>query len=692
MSAQGSVARIARAIIPLSASLLILGLTGCNLAIPGLTANNPGVSATASAQFSAERAISPTAPLKTPTSTATPILPTPTTALPTSTPQVTATSTGVTTETLLTLKNTFIPVNDPIELSRRLLGVNALTSTAALPAPQYRLGKKESFWTGAHRQPFTLRYITEHAYFWIADNISYRQADLVELGNAFEDDIYPTDREFFGSEWSPGIDGDPHIYILYTKNLGTDVGGYFGTDDEYPPSMNTYSNGHEMFYINADYAELAEPNAIGILAHEYQHMITWNQDRNESLWLNEGFSELAIGLNGLFSESNYAYLAHPDIQLNDWSAEDEQASLHYSASYLFVTYFNDRFGDSATKALAANPDNDLASVETTLQDMAAVDPETGQPVTAEGFFMDWASTNFLMDPKVIDGRYTYKYLPEATPAQPTETFDTCPVSTKARSVHQFGVDYIRFTCPGHYMLHFEGITQLPMLSQSPHSGDYAMWSNNAPLSDTSLTRTFDLSGYLAPITLTYWISYQLWENWGYVHLEASTDGENWQILRTPSGTAKGVDGSNYGWSYTGFSGKDVPAWTQETIDLSQFTGQNVTLRFEFVSGAGDPIEGFLLDDIAIPQIGYATDFEADAGGWQAVGWARIQNVLPQKYGLALISVGDITTVQNLALNPDNTADIPIDIGDGVDSVVLVVAGTTPFTRQTAPYHFSVAVP
>ncbi len=694
---KGNIARIMRAIVPLSTSLLILGililgLTGCNLTIPTLTTINPRITKTAVSQINTETVVSSTALIKTSTPTATPIPATPSATIPPPTPQITATQGLVTTETLVTLENTFIPVNDPLELSLRLLGVNNLTSTAAPPAPHYQLGAKESFWIGSFRRPFILRYITDHAYFWIADNITYSQGDLVKLASTFEDEIYPTDREFFGTEWSPGEDGDSHIYILYTKNLGTDVGGYFGTDDEYPPSLNKYSNGHEMFYINADYAELDEPNAIGILAHEFQHMITWNQDRNESLWLNEGFSELAISLNGLFSESNYAYLSHPDLQLNDWSADDEQAALHYSASYLFVTYFLDRFGESATKALAANPDNDLTSVETTLRAMQVVDPETGQPVTAESFFMDWAATNYLMDPAVIDGRYTYKYLPEATPAQPTESFDTCPVSTKARSVHQFGVDYIRFTCPGHYVLHFEGITQLPMLSQSPHSGNYAMWSNNNPLSDTSLTQSFDLTGYSGPLTLNYWTWYQLWENWGYVYLEASTDGENWQIIHTPSGTSDDPNGGSFGWAYTGFSGKDVAVWKQETIDLSQFAGQKLTLRFEFVSAAGESGEGFLLDDISIPQIGYATDFEADDGGWQAAGWARIQNVLPQKYGLALISVGDITTVQNLTLNPDNIADIPIDIGDGVDSVVLVVAGTTRFTRQTAPYHFTVTAP
>ena len=43
--------------------------------------------------------------------------------------------------------------------------------------------------------------------------------DLSDLADSFENQIYPTDRAFFGSEWTPGVDGDPHIYILYARGL-----------------------------------------------------------------------------------------------------------------------------------------------------------------------------------------------------------------------------------------------------------------------------------------------------------------------------------------------------------------------------------------------------------------------------------------------------------------------------------------
>ena len=99
-----------------------------------------------------------------------------------------------------------------------------------------------------------------------------------------------------------------------------------------------------------------------------------------------------------------------------------------------------------------------------------------------------------------------------------------------------------------------------------------------------------------------------------------------------------------------------------------------------------------MDDISIPEIGYSADFETDNAGWQAEGWARIQNILPQSYRLALISEGEATQVQYITLDPDTTVNIPFTISVGVESVTLVVTGTTRFTRQLAPYRFSVSQP
>jgi hypothetical protein len=123
------------------------------------------------------------------------------------------------------------------------------------------------------------------------------------------------------------------------------------------------------------------------------------------------------------------------------------------------------------------------------------------------------------------------------------------------------------------------------------------------------------------------------------------------------------------------------------VDLSEYAGKIVQLRFEYVTDAAVNGEGFLFDDISIPQINYFSDFETDQGGWESAGWARIQNNLPQTYRLALITKGKTTNVEYIPLKAGNVADITLNLGGDIDEATLMVAGTTRFTRQEADYQF-----
>jgi immune inhibitor A len=123
--------------------------------------------------------------------------------------------------------------------------------------------------------------------------------------------------------------------------------------------------------------------------------------------------------------------------------------------------------------------------------------------------------------------------------------------------------------------------------------------------------------------------------------------------------------------------------------LSDFAGENFLLRFEYVTDGAVNGRGFLLDDVAVPEIGYATDFEVDNGGWEAAGFARIQNVLPQTFHISVISNGRQPVVQTFTLAGGEPFEIPISVGGDVDEVVLVVSGTTRYTREPANYQFSV---
>jgi hypothetical protein len=250
-----------------------------------------------------------------------------------------------------------------------------------------------------------------------------------------------------------------------------------------------------------------------------------------------------------------------------------------------------------------------------------------------------------------------------------------------RSVKQYGVDYIKIDCSGDYTLRFEASTIARLLPEDPYSGSYAFWSNKGDESDMTLTREFDFTGVSAPITFSFQTWYDLEEDYDYLYFEVSEDGETWEIITTPSGTDEDPSGNSYGWSYNGVTG----GWIQEEIDLSAYAGKKIFVRFEYVTDAAVNGEGMLIDDVSVEAINYFADFETSEDGWRSDGFVRVQNALPQTFRLALIKQGSTTTVEMITVSDDQTAEIPVSIGGDVDSVTLVVSGTTRFTREEASY-------
>lgn len=597
---------------------------------------------------------------------------------------------SVSNETIEVLENTIVPDNIPRELACRLDGKCNVPEVITESAAPLSVGAKQNFWvhnldTNINDEvPATLQYVTPHVYFWVADDVDFKESEMKALVDTFENKMYPTNREFFGSEWSPGIDGDEHIYILYSRGLGSSVAGYFSSSDSTHPLIQEFSNGHEMFLFNADNTPLGGDYAYSVLAHEFQHMIHWNNDLNETSWLNEGSAELAVHINGYQTGGfDWMYISDPDLQLNDWPNDQNATSPHYGAGFLFMTYFLDRFGEEATQLLVKDPANGLDSVDDVLTEVGATDALTGQPITADAFFMDWVVTNFLLDKSISDGRYVYNNYSAANRASATESIFNCPQPPASYTVHQYGVDYIAIECPGDYTIQFTGSTVTGLLPADPYSGDYAFWSNKGDESDMTLTREFDFTNVSGPIELSFRTWYDIETDWDYVYVEASENGETWEILTTPSGTGTDPSGNSYGWGYTGVT-RD---WIEEKVDLSAYAGKVVSIRFEYITDAAVNGEGFMVDDIRVDAAGYSSDFEADEGGWAAEGFVRIQNALPQTFGLALILTSD-SSVTMIPLNPDQTAEIPISLQSG-ETAYLVVSGTTRFTRETASYQIEI---
>ena len=611
---------------------------------------------------------------------------------PTATPVVEVTrppSDDVPVDTLETLQTAIVPENDPYELACRLKGICNVPRT--VESKEYQVGDKEKFWVlnsdtiEHHQVDATLLYITPHTYFWAEDGIDVDEGDMKKLMDTFEEEIYPTNREFFGSESNPGIDGDPHIFIIYASGYGSSVAGYFNSSDAYNPLIKEYSNAHETYFLSST-QDLGVEYTYATLAHEFVHMIQFPSDRNDSTWMNEGFAEIGAFINGYgVGGWDWAYASAPDLQLTDWNAEPGTNGPHYGQSFLYLAYFLDRFGENATKAVVSEPEDGLASIDTALATLDITDPQTGQIVTADDVFMDWAAAMYLQDASVGDGRYVYHNYPNAPQTSDTETVYDCPQSPMTRPVFQYGIDYIGIQCPGEHTLTFSGSTQVGLLPADAYSGSYAFWSNKGDESGMSLTREFDFTETDGPIEISYWTWYEIEEDWDYLYLEASTDGKTWEILKTPSGTDSNPSGNAYGWGYTGASG----GWIEERVDLSKYAGQKVQIRFEYITDLAVNGEGMLIDDVSVDAIGYFSDFESDDGGWVESGFVRVQNSLPQTFRLALIKEGSDTTVEMIEVSEEQTAEIPLSIGGDVDSVTLVVSGTTRFTREVGSYTIEI---
>lgn len=626
----------------------------------------------------------------TPTATPELLRPTEDTSLP---PQ-----SGLPYQTRAALEDTLVPEADLVDLASRLLGIHDVPDTAPDFNAPYQVGAHKQFWVTnsdtnvSFQVDTTLQYVTDHLYVWIGDDIEFDEDDLAGFATTFENKIYPTNREFFGSEWSPGIDDDPHVYMVYVGGIGGGVAGYFGGNETHPLASK-YSNAHEMFVINANNTYFGTTEMESVVAHEFQHMIHWNHDANENLMINEGFSVLSQYLNGYDSSGfDFSYIFNPDYQLNIWpNSEDTYSS--YGSAFLYMTYFLDRFGEEASQQLVAHPENGLKSVDDVLQELDITDPLNGQPYDADALTLDWALANYLGDGSIGDGRYTYHNYPDAPQAYPTEQFSECPQGSQLRSVNQYGVDYIQITCPGEHVINFSGSTQARLLPDSAraYSGDFAYWTNKGDNSDMTLTREFDFSDISGPLTFTFWTWYDIETNYDYAYLLSSTNGKDWEIIQAPSTTSEDPTGNNYGWGYNDLSG-DGPVWIQERVDISHLAGKKVQLRFEYITDTAVNGEGMLVDDIAIPETGYFEDFEGESSDWQADGFVRVSNVLPQTFKLALITFGNKTAVEYLMLTDDNTVEIDLKISDDVDEAVLVVLGTTRYTRQPAAYQLDFSSP
>lgn len=81
-----------------------------------------------------------------------------------------------------------------------------------------------------------------------------------------------------------------------------------------------------------------------------------------------------------------------------------------------------------------------------------------------------------------------------------------------------------------------------------------------------------------------------------------------------------------------------PVWIPQEIDLSGYAGQEIMIRFEYISQPDALNAGFAVDNIAIPELDYTDDAERESD-WMLHGFRQGDNQVEQRYLVQYISTG-----------------------------------------------------
>jgi hypothetical protein len=554
-------------------------------------------------------------------------------------------------------------------------------------SPNYKVGHQDTFEILAEDNnkyfttKATIRAVTPHLYVYVQNGVKFNLAAVQRSVQLFEHRTYPTNHRYFGTEWMPGVDGDPHITCLIADLKSSSAIGYFSAEDEYPRLVNPFSNQREMVYLNA-VMTLPGDNTFNVtLSHEFQHMIHWHMHPHDNGWLNEGMSMVAEKLNTYEpSPEEDAFLGLPQTQLNSWAESGPTSLSHYGAAYFYLSYLYNHYGTGLLHDMLATPRyTDLELVNATLQ-------KRHIPITADDVFARWVVANAIRDPHVAGGIYDYANLPsKVTMPSPRKTpFDD------AEKLAPYTAQYVPIDLPSGtrpFTLHFTAPVGVPVVGVTKSPPFW--WSNRGDMSDTRLVRSFDLQ-HVRHATLHFNAWYDIEKDYDYGYVEASRDGgKTWTTLQAGTTTAADPYGASYGNAFTGKS----KGWHAETVNLSSYAGHKIMLRFEYITDDVFTGQGLLLQGMSIPEIGFHDNYT----GWKQQGFVPIfANSLPANWHVQLIEyTKNSTQVRSLPLTAGSggnfTASLKIDpTKTGVQKLIAVVFYTAPKTTVQLPWHLSAA--
>jgi len=250
------------------------------------------------------------------------------------------------------------------------------------------------------------------------------------------------------------IDNDSLVYLVY-YNVGEFHGymfdGFWQFFDQYYDTTSMrlwgyHSNEVECVYLDCSPNNPAGDYRIAIAAHEFGHMIHWNYDQAESLWVNEGCAELAMWLFGS-PDAISGFNSAPDNDLTKWTGSWADYIKTYLWSLFLYEQYGGRVGTDLIRNIVASP---FVSIEGVDSGFAA----TGLTQRFEEVLDQWVLANVINDTSYLSGRYGY--FGERVPRFGNAGYhSTYPVS-RTNSLDRWAGEYILFQKGRDLQLGFDG--------------------------------------------------------------------------------------------------------------------------------------------------------------------------------------------------------------------------------------------
>ncbi len=651
-----------------------------------------------------ETAVSPTLdPPPTAITQAEPELPTPfPTWAATITPEAALSQTAVSDQQLATyaeLSQVIPPKRDEIGLALAYRGLAAVPPTPAPITIPLTVGTRQQLQiANVDTNTFSiisadLLAISDYAYFWFDVGPGSFTPDaglLAEVATVF-DEAYEMVVHYFSDGYQAGLDGDPRIHIVHASPLALcdvtietvsacGLAGYFSARHQYPQSAIPDSNEREMFVMNV--RQFGNDYYLTVLAHEFRHMVEYSYDKSEWDWVVEGSAMLAEDLWGMpqvAQQRANLFLQNPNQPLKQWTAAD--ARPHYGQGYAFNRYLFDRLGADVYRQFAISPLPGLRALDAVLE-------QANLPLTGQQLWLDWlvalAIHNEPQAPPI------YRFGDGVALNTAVTTHIAGPPVSLTDTLHPYAAAYYELANAAALTVTFTGSTLVPLLDTLPQSGEHFWYAQRANYSQMRLTRPVDLRP-VATATLQYAAYVDIEAGYDFAYVAVSVDnGRSWQALQTANMQSRAAGDDPAGVALTDYfyTGRQR-AWFTEQIDLTPYAGQEILLRFEYITDQLLTYGGLALDNIAIPEIGFVDDASHPDRGWTAEGFTRATAYLPQSWHLQLITFAiGRPTVTPIERDGLQTAVFTIP-PDGSRNPILIIAATAPRTLEMGHYQIVV---